>query len=77
MQRGAGLQRGFYFNLSYIRYAERFYALSTPVYNYVQNPQSLVHNLNPVKVLSTRWELSAYYKDLYKQLGCMKITRSG
>lgn len=59
----------FYFNLSYIRYAERFYALSTPVYNYVQNPQSLVHNLNPVKVLSTRWELSAYYKDLYKQLG--------
>ena len=59
----------FYFNLSYIRYAESFYALSTPVYNYVQNPQSLVHNLNPVKALATRWELSAYYKDLYKQLG--------
>ena len=59
----------FYFNLSFIRYAERFYALSTPIYNYVQNPQSLVHNLNPMKVLTTRWELSAYYKDLYKQLG--------
>lgn len=59
----------FYFNLSFIRYAERFYALSTPIYNYVQNPESLVHNLNPVKVLTTRWELLAYYKDLYKHLG--------
>lgn len=65
----------FYFNLSFIRYAERFYALSTPVYNYVQNPQSLVHNLNPVKVLATRWELSAYYKDLYKQLGLYEENR--
>ena len=52
----------FYFNLSFIRYAERFYALSTPIYNYVQNPESLVHNLNPVKVLTTRWELLTYYK---------------
>lgn len=59
----------FYFNLSFIRYAERFYALSTPIYNYVQNPDSLVHNLNPVKVLATRWELLTYYKDLYRDLG--------
>ena len=59
----------FYFNLSFIRYAERFYALSTPIYNYVQNPDSLVHNLNPVKVLTTRWELLTYYKDLYRDLG--------
>lgn len=59
----------FYFNLSFIRYAERFYALSTPIYNYVQNPESLVHNLNPVKVLTTRWELLTYYKDLYRDLG--------
>ncbi|MFR7452581.1 MAG: glycosyltransferase family 2 protein [Gemmiger sp.] len=65
----------FYFNLSFIRYAERFYALSTPIYNYVQNPQSLVHNLNPMKVLTTRWELSAYYKDLYRQLGLYEENR--
>ena len=65
----------FYFNLSFIRYAERFYALSTPIYNYVQNHQSLVHNLNPMKVLTTRWELSAYYKDLYRQLGLYEENR--
>ena len=65
----------FYFNLSFIRYAERFYALSTPVYNYVQNPESLVHNLNPVKVLTTRWELLAYYKDLYKHLGLYEANK--
>ena len=65
----------FYFNLSFIRYAERFYALSTPIYNYVQNPESLVHNLNPVKVLTTRWELLAYYKDLYKHLGLYEENR--
>ena len=65
----------FYFNLSFIRYAELFYALSTPIYNYVQNPQSLVHNLNPMKVLTTRWELSAYYKDLYRQLGLYEENR--
>ena len=29
-----------YFNLSFIRYAQQFYALSTPIYNYVQNPDS-------------------------------------
>ncbi|WP_200761092.1 hypothetical protein, partial [Salmonella enterica] len=30
------------FNLKYIRYAARFYALDEPVYYYVKNPQSLV-----------------------------------
>ena len=29
-----------YFNLSYIRYAEKFYALSTPIYNYYNTPGS-------------------------------------
>ena len=41
----------------------------------MQNPQSLVHNLNPMKVLTTRWELSAYYKDLYRQLGLYEENR--
>ena len=65
----------FYFNLSFIRYAERFYALSTPIYNYVQNPESLVHNLTPVKVLTTRWELLTYYKDLYRDLGLYEANK--
>lgn len=65
----------FYFNLSFIRYAERFYALSTPIYNYIQNPASLVHNLNPVKVMTTRMELMTYYKDLFKQLGLYEENR--
>ena len=65
----------FYFNLSFIRYAEKFYALSTPIYNYVQNPESLVHNLNPVKVLTTRWELLTYYKDLYRDLGLYEANK--
>ncbi|MGN0975462.1 MAG: glycosyltransferase family 2 protein [Gemmiger sp.] len=59
-----------YFNLSYIRYAERFYATTTPVYNYYNNPQSAVHTvLNPVNVVTTRASLFNYYKELYEQLG--------
>lgn len=59
-----------YFNLSYIRYAERFYALSTPIYNYYNNPNSAVHTvLNPVNIVTTRAALFAYYKELYEDLG--------
>lgn len=58
-----------YFNLSFIRYAQQFYALSTPIYNYVQNPDSAVHHLNPFDVLTTRFELTTYYKDLFKHIG--------
>lgn len=59
-----------YFNLSYIRYAETFYALSTPIYNYYNNPHSAVHTvLNPVNVVSTRATLFSYYKELYEHLG--------
>ena len=59
-----------YFNLSYIRYAERFYALSTPVYNYYNTPGSAVHTvLNPVNVVTTRKALFSYYKALYEQMG--------
>ena len=59
-----------YFNLSYIRYAERFYALSTPIYNYYNTPGSAVHTvLNPVNVVTTRAALFSYYKALYEQMG--------
>ena len=64
-----------YFNLSFIRYAEQFYALSTPVYNYVQNPDSAIHHLNPIDAMTTRLELSGYYKDLYKHLGLYEENR--
>ena len=59
-----------YFNLSFIRYAQRFYALATPVYNYLQNPDSICHTgLNPVNVVTTRATLFKYYKELYESLG--------
>ena len=59
-----------YFNLSFIRYAERFYALATPVYNYLQNPDSICHTaLNPVNVVTTRAALLKYYKELYESMG--------
>ena len=59
-----------YFNLSYIRYAEKFYALSTPIYNYFNTPGSAVHTaLNPVNIVATRATLFAYYKELYEHLG--------
>jgi len=59
-----------YFNLSYIRYAESFYALSTPVYNYYNTPGSAVHTaLDPVNMVTTRLTLAGYYKNLYEELG--------
>lgn len=61
------------FNLEYIRYAARFYALDVPVYYYVQNPQSITATQlgfrNTFKMLSTKASLFAYYKKLYEELG--------
>lgn len=61
-----------YFNLSFIRYAERFYAVTTPVYNYYDTPKSAVHITKPRTLISTRISLFAYYKALYEQLGLYK-----
>ena len=59
-----------YFNLSFIRYAQRFYALAVPVYNYLQNKESICHTaLNPINVVTTRASLFKYYKDLYESMG--------
>lgn len=61
------------FNLEYIRYAARFYALDQPVYYYVKNPQSLVATQvtlrNTFKILSVKASLFAYYKNLYEEMG--------
>lgn len=60
----------FLFNLEYIRYAERFCALQTPVYYYYKNDKSLTATtLKPWNTVSTRIELFEYYKDFYQSIG--------
>lgn len=67
------------FNLEYIRYAFRFYALEQPVYYYVKNPQSITATQlglrNTMKMLSTKASLFAYYKKLYEDLGLYEENR--
>lgn len=58
-----------YFNLTYIRYAERFFALTTPIYNYYDNPGSAVHLTKVCTAITARTALFSYYKELYEQLG--------
>lgn len=58
------------FNLEYIRYAERFCSLRTPVYYYTrQKKNSLSAKVTPARVLATKAELFKYYKQLYIDLG--------
>ena len=49
-----------YFNLTYIRYAERFFALTAPIYNYYDNPGSAVH------LTKVRTALFSYYKGIIR-----------
>ena len=58
-----------YFNLTYIRYAERFFALTTPIYNYYDNPGSAVHLTKVRTAITARTAHFSYYKELYEQLG--------
>lgn len=58
------------FNLSYIRYADSFYAIRTPLYYYSRHRKhSLSASVNPAQVVTTKASLFKYYKDLYVQLG--------
>lgn len=58
------------FNLEYIRYAERFCSMRTPVYYYNRNTKhSLAKSVTPKKAITTRTALLAYYKQLYIDLG--------
>ncbi|NCC07229.1 MAG: glycosyltransferase [Clostridia bacterium] len=60
----------FLFNLEYIRYAERFAAVSTPVYYYVKNRKSITHTqIDLVNLISTKAKLFTYYKELYERIG--------
>lgn len=58
-----------YFNLTYIRYAERFFALTAPIYNYYDNPGSAVHLTKVRTAITARTALFSYYNELYEQLG--------
>lgn len=58
------------FNLSYIRYADSFYAIRTPLYYYSRRRKhSLSASVNPAQVVATKASLFKYYKELYVQLG--------
>jgi len=64
------------FNLEYIRYAERFTSLRTPVYYYTrQGKKSLSTFVNPAVALQTKAELFKYYKQLYTELGLYEAYR--
>ena len=58
------------FNLQYIQYASRFYSIGQAGYNYVQNPQSIVHTqVNPAAIVKMKTTVFPYYKALYEKLG--------
>ena len=58
------------FNLEYIRYAERFCSMRTPVYYYQRRKKkSLSTAVSPAKVLSAKASLFRYYRKLYMDLG--------
>lgn len=60
----------FLFNLEYIRYAERFAALETPIYYYRKNEKSITNSaLTVTNTVQTKLELFDYYKALYTDLG--------
>ena len=60
----------FLFNLEYIRYAERFAALETPIYYYRKNENSITSTaLTVTNTVQTKLELFEYYKALYTDLG--------
>lgn len=60
----------FLFNLQFIRYAQRFCALTTPIYYYVKNPTSITATQIDLKsVVEVKRSLFAYYKNLYEELG--------
>lgn len=60
----------FLFNLEFIRYAERFYSLASPIYYYVQNPASIcATRINLHNLVTTKAALFSYYKELYEEMG--------
>ena len=66
----------FLFNLEYIRYAQRFCAITQPIYYYIKNEKSITHTQMDLKnVILTKSTLFVYYKDLYTRLGLYEKNR--
>lgn len=60
----------FLFNLSFIRYAERFTAIQTPIYYYMKRKGSLVStDWKKANAVLLRFQLLKVYKDLYQSMG--------
>ena len=59
----------FQFNLEYIRYAQTFCALQTPIYYYRKRSKSLTGALTIGRTFTTKRNLFEYYRDLYTNLG--------
>lgn len=58
------------FNLEYIRYADRFYAIRTPLYYYArQRKHSLSSSVHPRQVVTVKASLFKYYRQLYIDMG--------
>lgn len=59
----------FMFNLEYIRYAETFYALKTPIYYYVKRKGSLVsQSATFANTIKTKLMMFEYYNNFYKHI---------
>ena len=64
------------FNLEYIRYAERFCSMRTPVYYYTrQRRGSLSASASPARIIATKASLFPYYRQLYIDLGLYETYR--
>ncbi len=60
----------FLFNLSYIRHAERFTAIQTPIYYYMKRKGSLAStDWKKASVVKFKFRLLEVYKDLYQSMG--------
>ena len=60
----------FLFNLEYIRYAQKFCALQTPIYYYRKTEGSITATqINPISVVKIKTGLFPYYKALYEEIG--------
>lgn len=59
----------FMFNLEYIRHANNFYALHTPIYYYVKTKGSLAsQGMNLSKTIKMKLTVFSYYNDFYKNV---------
>lgn len=58
----------FLFNLEYIRYAKRFYALNVPLYYYVKTKGSLASQISISKTVRMKLTMFEYYNRLYQEI---------